>query len=234
MTDKNPSMLDAAQQAVRMERIEGEHRMLASQVKQSVDALTSTLHALQADTRNVSNKLSDMATLQQSHDNSREAIGEMRKSLTDLNSRLEDWFSDFEQRSTQRWDRFERERNEWRTRHEAENENDKKDFSVEIRTVRETVIRTIGFGSALGVLAGVITGGFLWNINYRFNEGKENIVETREVGNYNRTLIDALNRDYGKEIADIKLYLARGGRIPEEPYIPQSQRKDDGQATGKP
>ena len=80
------------------------------------------------------------------------------------------------------------------------------------------------FGSALGALAGVIIGGFLWNINYRFNEAKEDLSERTVASSYNRSLFDKVNA----ELVDIKLYLARGGRIPVEPYVPPTQRNTNG------
>ena len=218
MTDKAGGIFDAANQAVRMERIEGDQRLLASQVKQSVDTLTSTLHALQSETRNVSTKLSDLAGLQGAHDFNRSAIDEVKRSVGELNTRLEEWFDDFDDRNNRRWEV-----------HEADNENDKRELEKEIRSVRETIIRGIGFGSAVSVVAGIVVGGFLWNLNYRFNDiSSDTLKDTTRIetaATRNRQLIDDVTKDYGKELADIKLYLARGGRIPDEPYVPQSQRK---------
>lgn len=228
LSDKAGGLLDAAQQAVRMERIEGEQRLLASQVKQSVDVLTSTLHALQSDTRNVVSKISELAGLQNAHDSNKVAIDEMKKSVGALNTRLEEWFDDFDQRNQRRWEQYEANRDQWRREHEGENENTKRDLEKEIRSVRETTIRFAAFGAAVVFLGGTIVGGFIYNINYRFNENKEDTAEVRQTGVYNRQLIDQMGREHGSELADIKLYLARGGRIPDEPYIPQSQRSNNG------
>lgn len=226
VTDKAGGLLDVAQQAVRMERIEGEQRLMAAQFKQSVDVLTSTLHALQSDTRNVVNKISELAGLQNAHDSNKVALDEMKKAMADLNSRLEDWFDDFDQRNQRRWELYEANRDQWRREHESSNERDKRNLEREIRSVRETTIRFAAFGAAVVMLGGTIVGGFIWNINYRFSEGKDDIAETRQATINNRAKSDALT----SELIDIKLYLARGGRLPVEPYVPQSQRENNGQA----
>ena len=229
MTDQHGGLLDAAQQALRLERIEGEHRLLASQMKNSVDTLTSTLHALQADTRSLVAKIGDLASLQHAHDTSRDAIADVRKSVADLNAQLSKWFTDFETRSTNRWDRFERENTDWRMRHEAENEDAQRTMGQELRTVRETTIRFAAFGAAVVLLGGTIVGGFIWTLNYRFGDAAADLSRVENVSAKNRQLLDRMGEAHGAELADIKLYLARGGRIPAEPYVPQSQRKDDEQ-----
>ena len=223
MTDKHDGLLDIAQHAVRMERLEGRQDLLAQRVSQGMDNVASTLASVQVEVRGLAARIGEVGALQYSHDTSRAAIDEMKRSILDLNSRLEDWFSDFEQRSQQRWDKFERQRDEWRREHEADNENDKRELEKEIRSVRETVIRFVGYGSAIGALAGVISVGFLWNINYRFNEGREDINETRIITSRNVNSIEQLKAD----TIDLKLYLSRGGRIPAEPYVPSAQRNPD-------
>lgn len=228
VTDKHDGLLDAAQQAVRMERIEGEQRLLAAQVKQSVDALTSTMHSLQSDMRNVSDKISELAGLQHAHDANKVALDEMKKTMADLNSRLEDWFDDFDQRNQRRWEQYEAGSEQWQREHEAANARDKRELEREIRGVRETTIRFAAFGAAIAVLSGTIVGGFIWNIDYRFREGENDIAEARQIAASGRDKLDALMA----ELVDIKLYLARGGRIPEEPYVPQSQRNPDGNEQG--
>lgn len=236
VTDKQGGLLDAAQQAVRMERIEGEQRLLASQVKQSVDVLTSTLHALQSDTRNVVAKISELAGLQNAHDSNKVAIDEMKKSVGALNERLEEWFDDFDKRNQRRWEQYESNRDQWRREHEANNEDTKRDLEKEIRSVRETVIRALGWGAGAGALVTVVIGGFIWTLSYRFADVSTDVTRVEQASSRNRQLIDEMGRDHGKELADIKLYLARGGRIPDEPYVPQSQRNNNGneQGSGQP
>lgn len=218
--------------AVRMERIEGEHRLLAAQVKQSVDALTNTLASLQSETRHVSTKISELAGLQGSNEFNKNAIDELKRSLVDMNTRLEQWFDDFDNRNERRWTAYEQDRNQWRRDHEADNEKDKLELHKEIRNVRETVIRALSWGAGAGALVTVVAVGFMWNLNYRFNDvttdATKGIERIEATATRNRQLIDQMGVDHGRELADIKLYLARGGRIPEEPYIPQSQRKKNG------
>ncbi len=221
MADKTSHSLDAA---VRMERLEGQQNLLAQQVKASLDAMTSALNTVQLETRAVTNKLGDIVSIQHSQDSNKTAIDDMRRSLGDLNTRLEEWLDDFDQRSQRRWEQYEKNRDQWRREHEADNEDTKRELENEIRNVRERMIQFVGFSSAIGALAGVIVGGFLWNINYRFSEQDKDVVRIESTSSINRRLIDAVN----SELIDIKLYLARGGRIPAEPYVPQSQRNQHG------
>lgn len=228
VTDKAGGLLDAAQQAIRLERIEGDMRLLTQRVSSGMENVSATLAAVQVEVRGCSTNVSELRGLQGAHDSNKVAIDKVEKSVTDLGARLESWFDEFEAKQEQRWRDYQANRDQWRREHEAENENVKKDLEKEIRSVRETVIRFVGFGSAIGALAGVIVAGFLWNINYRFTDNKEDTDRVEKSSAYNRQLIDAMGVEHGRELSDIKLYLARGGRIPEEPYVPQSQRKENG------
>lgn len=203
-------------------------RLLAQRVGSGMENVTNTLAAVQIEVRGCSTNLSELRGLQGAHDSNKVAIDKVEKSVSDLGMRLESWFDEFEAKQEQRWRDYSTNRDQWRREHETENENAKKDLEKEIRSVRETVIRFVGFGSAIGALAGVIVGGFLWNINYRFNDHKEDVERVEAITTRNTQRIDAMGSDYGKELADIKLYLARGGRIPDEPYVPQSQRNENG------
>lgn len=229
VTDRAGGLLDVAEQAIRLERIEGDMRLLTQRVSSAMENVTNALGSVQIEVRSCSTNVSELRGLQGAHDSNKVAIDKVEKSVSELGARLESWFDEFEAKQEQRWRDYSMNRDQWRREHEAENEDVKKDLEKEIRSVRETVIRFIGFGSAIGALAGVVIAGFLWNINYRFNDNKEDTDRVEELATRNRQLIDSMGVDHGKELADIKLYLARGGRIPEEPYIPQSQRKDNGQ-----
>lgn len=228
VTDKQGGLLDAAAQAVRLERIEGDMRLLTQRVSSAMENVTNALGSVQVEVRGCHAKVSELTGLQGAHDSNKVAIDKVEKSVSDLGMRLESWFDEFERKQEQQWRDYTANRDQWRREHEGENENTKRDLEKEIRSVRETTIRFAAFGAAVVFLGGTIVGGFIYNINYRFNENKEDTAEVRQAGAYNRQLIDQMGRDHGSELADIKLYLARGGRIPDEPYIPQSQRSNNG------
>lgn len=234
MTDKAGGLLDAAEQAVRLERIEGDMRLLTQRVSSGMENVSATLAAVQVEVRGCSTNVSELRGLQGAHDSNKVAIDKVEKSVSDLGMRLEAWFDEFEAKQEQRWRDYSTNRDQWRREHETENESVKKELEKEIRSVRETVIRFVGFGSAIGALAGVIIGGFLWNINYRFTDNKEDTDRVEQLSTRNTQRIDAMGVDHGKELADIKLYLARGGRIPDEPYVPQSQRNGNANQQSSP
>lgn len=228
VTDKAGGLLDVAEQAIRLERIEGDMRLLAQRVGSGMENVTNALATVQIEVRGCATNISELRGLQGAHDSNKVAIDKVEKSVSELSSRLESWFDEFEAKQEQRWRDYSSNRDQWRREHEASNEDSKRELEKEIRSVRETVIRFVGFGSSIGALAGVIVAGFLWNINYRFTDNKEDTDRVEQLSTRNRQLIDQMGVDHGKELSDIKLYLARGGRIPEEPYIPQSQRKENG------
>lgn len=213
VTDATGGNLDPAQHAIRMERLEGEQRLLAAQVKQSVDVLSNALVSLQADMREVSRRMPELGGLE-----------ETKRAVADINSRLEGWFDSIKQENQRRWEIYEANRDNWRRQHEAANLQDKRETEQEIRNVRETVIRYAAFAAGMAVLGGTVIGGFLWSINDRFRQGKEDIEENRQATVLHRRLIDEVN----KELFDVRLYLSRGGRIPAEPYIDPNQRKENG------
>ena len=220
MTDRaTEKLLDAAAAAIRMEKLEGQHNLLALQVKTSIDAMTATLNAVQQETRAVSNKLADVMALQHSHDANKEAIENVRESLSLLSAKIEQHFHDFDNRSTRKWEQ-----------HDRENVQTKIDFDKEVRAVRDTVNRFSAIGVSIALLSGIIVSGFLWSINYRFNEQAQAAERIEQATTYNRQLIDEMGREHGREINEIKLYLARGGRVPEEPYTDKPSRNDNAQA----
>lgn len=227
---------EAAEQALRLERIEGDHRLLSQSVKYSLDAMNSTLQNVQLESRAMSKQISDMHGLQGAHDSNNVAIGEMKRSLAELSKKIEGWMDESDKKNQAKWERYEHNRDSWRLAHEAENEDTKRELEKEIRSVRETVLKFMGFGSAVGALAGVLIAGFLWSINSRFNDNKEDTDRVERSTAETRRNLEIMGREHSSELSDIKLYLARGGRIPEEPYIPQSQRKTDGnqRATEQP
>lgn len=226
VTDKAGGLLDVAEQAIRLERIEGDMRLLAQRVGSGMENVTNALATVQIEVRGCATNISELRGLQGAHDSNKVAIDKVEKSVSELSSRLESWFDEFEAKQDQKWRDYSSNRDQWRREHEASNEDTKRELEKEIRSVRETVIRFVGFGSAIGAVAGIVVAGFLWNINYRFNDNKEDTDRVEKSSAYNRQLIDAMGVDHGKELADIKLYLARGGRIPDEPHIPQSQRNN--------
>ena len=198
-------------------------RLLTQRVSSAMENVTNALGSVQVEVRRCSTKVSELTGLQGAHDSNKVAIDKVEKSVSELGARLESWFDEFEAKQEQRWRDYSNNRDQWRREHEAENENVKKDLEKEIRSVRETVIRSIGIGSGVGLFGGVIISGFMWMLNYRFTEQAQDVQRAEQTSGYNRSLIDAQT----VEVNDIKLYLARGGRIPDESYVPRSQRSQD-------
>lgn len=217
MTDK---LLDSAAQAVRMEQLSGRQALLEQQVKSSMDALTNMLSTAQLEIRNMTNKFGEVASIQHGQDANRAMLDELKNSVSVIGTRMETWFKDFDNRNNLKWEAAERNRDDWRLRHEAENENTYRTLEADLRSVRETVIRSLGWGLAAGTLTVVIVSGFLWSINDRFATTKERSAKTDQTIAAQAATVDKL-RD---KTTEIELYLARGGTNPRDPYKTAQQQ----------
>jgi hypothetical protein len=207
-----------------MEHLSGRQALLEQQVKSSMDALTNMLSTAQLEIRNMTNKFGEVAAIQHSQDANRATLDELKKSVSVIGTRMETWFKDFDNRNNLKWEAAERNRDDWRLRHEAENENAYRTLETDLRSVRETVIRSLGWGVAAGTLTVVIVSGFLWSINDRFATTKERSIKTDQTIAGQAAAVDRL-RD---KTTEIELYLARGGVNPQEPYKTKQQQGSNG------
>ena len=217
MTDK---LLDPAAQAVRMEQLSGRQALLEQQVKSSMDALTNMLSTAQLEIRNMTNKFGEVASIQLGQDANKATLDELKLSVASIGNRMETWLATFDNRNNLRWEAADRNRDDWRLRHEAENENTERELQKELRHVRETVIRSLGWCAAAGVLGAVIVSGFLWSINERFTTVRDASTQTNETVTKQADKMEVL-RD---KTTEIELYLARGGVNPREPYRTRQQQ----------
>lgn len=200
---------DAAAQALHMERLQGAHNLLAQQVKASVEGVSTTLHSVQTEVRNIASKLSELAGLQQSHDSNNVAIRDVRDSVSVLNTKLEEWFDDSE-RKRESWQRtYEAERDRWRTSHVAENQQ-----------TRDALVRWTGVGLAVMALGGTVVSGFVWNLNMRFEQQARDSSRIERMLDEERISTSRL-RDKTHEV---ELYLARGGVDRAQPYVSKPQK----------
>lgn len=198
VSDRPDSLLNPAEQAVRIQRIEGEHQLLAQRVTSGMESVTNTLGNVQLEVRALNSSIRELAGLQHSNDSNKGAIERIESSVKELRQSVEEWFDTYE----------------------SKNEDAKARLSEQIQKVREDTIRIFTVGAVVTVLGGAVITGFLWNINRQFADEHEVHQQQRAISDANRSMIDK-TRD---EVYDVKLYLARGGRIPDEPYTPPTQR----------
>lgn len=222
VSDKN--LLDAAQQAVRMEELNGRQNVLALQITQGLQAMRSAVEGTQTEVHRVVQAVEKLAAFQQDHASNKEALDSLRGQLTGVSNRMEQWFNDFAKIQDRKWDSFTADRDQRWREHEADNENSERELraainnvsELEVRKLREKLIRWTGWGAGVGLLATLIVSVFMYHLNYRFNDN-DKTTDQLEVQ------AAALQR----EISEIELYLARGGRIPAERYNPNQERNDN-------
>lgn len=241
VTDRKET--DPTSMALRIERLDGQQQLLQSQVKSTIENLNSTLQAVQAEARDMSRKITDLHGLQSAHDNSRVSIDEMKAEVRSFGERMERWFTDSQRRQDTKLAELMSERDQWRIRHEAETEDAHRGLAkdireikeIELRAVRESVIKWLAVGFGVTLCVSTMISGFVFFLNYRFQQQvdaiantNEDVAETRAEAERNIDKNEAGVKSNADMIHDIQLYLARGGRMPEEPYVPPSQRKGNG------
>lgn len=202
VTDRTQDLLDTASQALRIQKNEHDHALLAQRVTSGMENVQNAIGDVNMALRTLTERVGDLAKLQHSHESNREAVARIEESVSGIRSFMTEWFETFEERNRAKWEA-----------HESKNDSTKEQLEAKINAVRETALTIRTIGAVIALLGGGIIGGFLWTINSRFDDEKAARLDNRETIN---KLVDGQ--------VDIKLYLARGGRIPEEPYIPPSQR----------
>lgn len=185
-----------------MERMDGDFRLLQSQVKGSLDIMASTMQSFQADMREIAKEVGGLSQAQSSHESDRKSIGRLEVSVNQLGERLDKHF-----------ERALKENEEWRLRHEAENENAERSLSDAIDAIKSDVNKAKGWIAAASAIGALTLSGFLWTANYRFTNVEEDIK--------NQDKIAERQERNSERIHELELFLARGGRVPEEPFKPQ-------------
>jgi hypothetical protein len=185
--------LDAAEQAVRMAEMEGKQELLASEVRSNMVAFRSSMEAMQADVRTMANAVRDLASLSHSNESNKEAIDEVKASVNALTERLERWSEAFSSENKERWEKHDRERDKWRTAHEADNQRTK-----------DRMILWTGIGFSFLLLGGAVVSGFVYFLNMRFAESDadvERVERAAELSRIDRTkMMESIHR--------IELYIA--------------------------
>jgi hypothetical protein len=204
--------LDAARQAVRMSELEGLLALQQQALKTAVDNMSSTLTSVQADVRRTGDAIHDLALQQATNERDREAVARLEVKVSEINTRLEDWFSDRERQEAARWSAYERERDEYRLRKEADIENEFRDVLKSVGTIDGRVGKIenrmslwTGIALAFTLLASTVVGGFMWVLNGRFETQAAQIRELYERGDANRGRIEVV-KDKQHEM---ELHLAR-------------------------
>lgn len=210
VTDKQGISLDAAHMAVRIERVEGDARLLQQQVKNSYDNTTSAVQSLQMDVRGVLKTVGDLSDLRIAQEQDRNTMSRIEKAVADLGTKIDTRFERMERENEDRW-----------IRHEADNENAERDLQqqidaqgAQINDINQKISRALGWIGGIGAAAALLIGGFLWAVNFRFEDVKDDIRK-----------IDPMK----DKIQQLELYLARGGPRPAEPYVPAQPDKEKDQ-----
>lgn len=209
VTDKQQGVsFDSAALAIRQERQEADHRILQSEVKGSIQNMSSTLDAVQVEVRKVVERVTDVQALRAASEQDRAGMNRIESALRDLDKKLDTRFERMERENEDRW-----------LRHEAENENQIRELQTQIDTtdravdqVERKISRAVGWVSGISVTAALLVGGALWGVNFRFEDVRDDLKKIDQ---------------HTDKIHAVELYLARGGQTPARPYAPPQEKTDE-------
>lgn len=212
MSDKKPVPLAVAEQAARIVEIEGVLQLQSLTVKVAVENMSNTLASVQSDVRKSVEEIHKLALAHATSEADRQAIGRLEANFGELNKRLEEWFDDREKLDEQRWQAHDRTTEEYRLRHEAENENNFQEVNIRLNAHERKM--TLWQGAIIGfsLLAATIVGGFLWTLNSRFEANNAAITDLTSKAEANRVRFETL-KDKQHEI---ELWMARNGFRPAQ------------------
>ena len=222
MTDKQ--VLDVAHQAVRLEELNGRQNLLSLQITQGLNATRTAIEGTQSEVHKLVGVVERLAAFQTDHASNKDALEMLRRQIELVSSEMKQLFNDQTRIQDRKWDAYAVDRDQRWREHEAENEDTTRELrkemadikDVEVRKLREKLIRWTGVGFGFGLVAMMIVTGFLYHLNYRFNE---NDATTGR--------LDVQVANLARDLAEIKLYLVRGGTVPSQPYDNDKQRNGD-------
>lgn len=212
--------LDVAQQAVRIGEMENLMALQGQSTRQSIENMSNTLAGLGSEVRQLVASVHELAMTQATNQRDREAISDLKKNIVDLTSRIEDWFTDYEQRQEARWREHERNRDEWRNQHVEANRSSAAAVWAEVHRLDRQMVLSRGWLIGAGFLSTLLLSGAVWVLNDRFQRASNAIDATVRTGEVNRELIDRAR----EKQHEVELYLARGGINPNEPYQPAKEQ----------
>lgn len=221
VTDK--SVLDVAHQAVRLEELNGRQNLLSLQITQGLNATRTAIEGTQSEVHKLVGAVEKLAAFQTDHASNKDALDMLRRQIDLVSTRMEQLFTDQARVQDRKWDAYAVDRDQRWREHEADNENTARDLrkemtdikDIEVRKLREKLIRWTGVGFGFGLVAVMIVSGFLYHLNYRFNENDATT-----------TKLQAQAAVGVRELAEIKLYLARGGRVPAQLFIDETKETE--------
>lgn len=195
-------------------------------VAQSLKAMASSLESMQVEQREISRELKGVNSLTTAVDQLRSDMSKMRDQQIEGANRIEQWFTEQEARIDSRFNRWETERDRWRTEHEGNNrvgfqeaETKRVELDGRVQSLRENQRYAMGWLGGIAAVGALLIGAMVLIFNDRFTGVQNGFADVRSTGQTNRRLIDS----HGDKIHEIELYLARGGERRNGPYNPPAQ-----------
>ena len=219
--------------ASQLQEVRHRQELTESDVKQKLDTIRGSMESVQADQREIVRELKGISSLSAGVERMRDEMATLRTQLVESNNRMESYFTEQDARIDARFNRWESERDSWRTRHESDNrvgfeqtETKRVELEGKVGTLRENQRYAAGWVKGLAVVGGLLMGAMVLIFNDRFQGVQNGFTDIRADAQSNRAKID----QHTNKIHEIELYLARGGERRLGPYNPPQQQpeKTDG------
>ena len=230
--------------SAQMQEVRHKQQLSEAQVNQALQGIVSSLQALQVEQREITREIKAISNLSGDVGRMGEEARQLHVQIVEQNNRMESYFTDQDSRIDARFNRWESERDSWRTRHEGDNrigfeqtETKRVELEGKVGTLRENQRYAAGWVKGLAVVGGLLMGAMVLIFNDRFQGVQNGFADVRSTGQTNRRLIDEQmstsrksDEDLRSKVHEIELFLARGGERRLGPYNPPQQQpeKTDG------
>jgi cell shape-determining protein MreC len=135
-----------------------------------IEGLRDTLKDVQHDVRGLAQKLDTFADLRHTQEGNRETINEMKETLDGMSANIERCFNEIESDSAKKW---------------AEHDRDYQETKQKLQFWHGVLFSVV-------LVGGSLIGGFVYFLNYRFNEQSDNQRQAETDIRENRDRIDAM------------------------------------------
>lgn len=193
-----PDLSDPTQLAVEVSELRGAFALLQSQCNGAIQNLTGSVQAVQAELRNLGNKVEEVTRLQVHTEQHSEGLERAFAAIQNLADMTRETFEKDRASVEGYRTRREREEGQWRAEHVKENQE-----------TRDKVMRFSGAAVVISGVATMLVAVVMWYSD------KIDTAASRE-----QDMTNAAVRENTGRIRNIESYLSQGGAKPEQPYSP--------------
>lgn len=213
MTGLNFDPSDPIQVAVKVTQLEGALVRSQEAFNQTAGDLSRSINGLRSDFRNVADQLKELPKLATNQDNQNSGLARAFRAIEELAQQTRVSFADRD-KDMEAWkERYEAERDRWRTAHEEDN-----------RKTRERMILWNGVAMGISVIASALVSAILYiyvGDKAAARETTARLERTQAAEDARlETTINSRSNANEAAIREIERYLTQEGTVSGRPYVP--------------